>query len=486
MRHHGAGSGRRAHEHGDCRGGRSRGDGARDAPRSSGRASRLPGREDAGPGGRGPELSHSRHARLTVTPARRVALSLLREVDRGRRLDLVWESAAPDLSPVNRAWVHELLFGVFRLRGRIDHLLGLHLHRGVGSLPLPLLQVLRLGAYQLVGMGSVPDYAAVSQSVSQARDDAGAKGAGVANAVLRALGQAGGDVDRFPSFERDPVEHLVTWGSHPRWLVERWVERFGAAAAGAVVEAGNRVPHLFLRPIGVPLTHAADQLAAAGIPSEDGPPGTATLRLPPGTDPVAALGAVPSIIQDPAASSVAELVGASQGDRVLDLCAAPGGKGIALMGLGARVFATDPSRTRLLRMRQALHRLGLPVRIAVGRAEAPPFAPADVVLVDVPCTGTATLARHPDTRWRLGPDAPAHLASIQAQILAGAASAVRPGGLLVYATCTLEAEENEGAIQAFLGHHPDFAPEGETAILQVFPGTMSTDGAFAARLRRAR
>ncbi len=409
----------------------------------------------------------------------------MREVDRGRRLDLAWGAAAPELPPVDRAWAHQLIYGVFRLRGRLDFLLSLHLHRELESLPVPLLQVLRVGSYQLLAMGSVPTYAAVSQSAAQARDVGGAKGAGVANAVLRVLADAGGGLERFPSLREDPVAHLATWGSHPRWLVERWVERLGAARARDVVEAGNRTPELFLRPLGVPLAGARERLALEGLPAEVGPSSSATLKLAAGSDPARALSAVPAIVQDPAASCVVEHAAVQRGERVLDLCAAPGGKGIALMDLGAEVFAMDLSRARLVKMREALRRLGLPERLVAGRAELPPFAEADAVLVDVPCTGTATFARHPDARWRLRPGDPARLAEVQAHILDGAAGVVRPGGALIYATCTLEAEENEGAVEAFLARRLDFSLEGETAILRVIPGELSTDGAFAARFRRS-
>ena len=157
----------------------------------------------------------------------------------------------------DRRWVHEAVFGTIRLRGRLDHLLNLHLHRGVRSVPLHLLRVLRLGAYQILYMESVPGYAAVSQTAEQAATVSGPKGAGLGNAVLRALVKGGADPAQFPDFDEDPVGHLVSWGSHPRWLVERWVQRFGSEEAQRIVEVGNRVPELFLRPIGAGVEQAA-------------------------------------------------------------------------------------------------------------------------------------------------------------------------------------------------------------------------------------
>jgi len=415
------------------------------------------------------------------------ALLLLSEVERGARLDLAWEGAAAALNPRDRGWVQELVFGTIRLRGRLDYLLGLHLHRGTESLPAQLLHLLRLGAYQLLYMGSVPRHAAVNETVDQARRSGGKRGAGVVNAVLRALADGGGAEDRFPAFDQNPVEYLATWGSHPRWLVERWVERFGGAEARRMVEAGNRVPSLSLSPVGVSSDEALVRLRTAGIEASPGVAGT--LALPPGTDPVAALAAAPGMIQDPAAAMVVDFVQARHGEWIADLCAAPGGKGIVLSGRGARVVGGDPSFRRLKRMRDSLRRLEIPERLVVARGESPPFRPVDRVLVDAPCTGTGTLARHPDARWRLTSSDPGALARVQERILDGAATIVREGGVLVYATCTVEIEENEERVDHFLLRHPNFVPDedgdgGGEAVLRILPGTIGTDGAFAMRMRR--
>ncbi|MEX0935869.1 MAG: transcription antitermination factor NusB [Gemmatimonadota bacterium] len=416
--------------------------------------------------------------------AREAGVELLEEVGRGRRLDVAWEARAPSLGLNERRWVQEAVFGSIRLQGRLDFLLDLHLDRGIQSVPEPLLRLLRFGAYQLLYMDSVPGYAAVSETVTLARGVGGRKGAGLVNAVLRSLGRAGAGPVRFPSFEADPAGYLSTWGSHPRWLVERWIARFGSDTARSIVEAGNRVPGLFLRPVGRDPEAAAETLRRTGIQAEPGPEGSDTLRLASGTDPVAALAAVPAIVQDPAAAGVVRWVRAREGEWLADLCAAPGGKGIALAGAGARLIASDASFSRLARVREGLRRLGLPERLVVARGENPPFGAVDVVLADVPCSGTGTLARHPDARWRLAPDTPGSLARTQSRILAGAASLVKPGGKVVYATCTLEKEENEGVVEAFLSDNPGFIGDDEGRFFRVLPGDWGTDGAFAASLRR--
>lgn len=415
-------------------------------------------------------------------------------MDRGRRLDVAFEELAPRLDDRDRGWVHEVAYGTVRLRGRLDHLLDLQVHHGLDSVPDPLRAVLRLGAYQLLYTGSAPAYAAVSETVDLARDVGGRRGAGLVNAVLRGLDREGAGPERFPSFEDDPAGWLSYWGSHPRWLVDRWLARHGAETTREIVEANNRIPSLFLKPVTVSTEEAGNILEAGGIPVEPGAPGSGSLLLPPGTSPPRALELVPgAILQDPAASLVAEYVGAGAGERVADLCAAPGGKGMVLAGKGARVVAGDLSPVRLRRVVEAARRLGLRVYPVAARAEAPPLREADVVLLDVPCSGTGTLGRHPDARWRLEPGDPEKLARIQDRILEGAAPLVRPGGLLVYATCTLEPEENEERAGSFLGNHPDFELEpndglagpGERApYLKLLPGREGTDGAFAARFRR--
>ncbi len=417
-----------------------------------------------------------------MSAGRRLALALLEEVERGRRLDLVWASLSRGLPRRERAWLHELAFGTLRLRGRLDHLLDRQLHRGIASVGRPLRSLLRLGAYQLLYMRSVPGYAAVSETASQASEISGRRGAGLVNAVLRALARADAGPDGFPGFAGDPAGYLSTWGSHPRWLVERWIRRFGPAGAREIVEAGNMIPELFLRPVGASVTDVVRRLGSAGIHVSVDPACPGSVRLPRGAELPRVLEAAPGIIQDPAAAAAADFLPVQAGERVADLCASPGGKGIALLDAGAWVVALDASGERLRRMQGSLRRLRLPERLVVARGEAPPLAPLDAVFVDAPCTGTATLSRHPDARWRLGPKDPRRMSRVQAAILEGAAGVVRPGGRLLYSTCTLEAEENEEMVASFLSRHGHFELE---AVLRIRPGERGgTDGAFAARLAR--
>lgn len=356
--------------------------------------------------------------------------------------------------------------------------------------------VLRLGAYQLLYMGSVPPYAAVSQAVDAVRRVGAKRAAGLVNAVLRRVAEAGDDPSLFPDPARDPAGFLSTWGSHPRWLVERWLARWPFAAVRRLVEADNAVPPLTVVPLDEDLHGAVAAFEAAGAGARIAGPGSGALEVT-GLDPLEAFAVVPCFVQDPGAAWVGAFAAVAPGARVADLCAAPGGKALYLARRAGLVVAADPSAARCRLLRDNRSRTGLPLHVVRARAEAPPVTAMDLVLVDAPCTGTGTLRRHPDARWRLTPDEPARLAAVQARLLHGAAAAVAPGGVLVYSTCTLEPEENDGVVQAFVRDHPDFTPEPPPrdrfdgpleagGTLRVLPQETGTDGAFAVRLRRRR
>lgn len=450
---------------------------------------------------------------MTSTAPRRAALAALRAVRGGALADRALAEVLPALEPRERAWVYELVMGVLRLRGRLDQRLERHVRGGTGRLQPDVLDALRLGAYQLESMRSVPAYAAISQSVELARWAGAGRAAGLVNGVLRALDRANGEGDG-PGGEGDgpggdgdgpggdgadePAARLSGHGSHPRWLVERWLERWGAARTAAIVEADNRRPELYCRPVGVERDRALVLLERAGVealPVADAPD---SIRLGADASLEAALDAAPLIVQDPAAALVVRYAAAPAGALALDLCAAPGGKSVGLLDRAAGVVAADVSMRRMDRLAETRSRLELErLRLVAADARRPPFAPAtaDLVLLDVPCTGTGTLRRHPDAKWRLRPEDLAALTALQREILLAAAPLVRSGGVLVYATCSLEPEENQEQVERFLSAHDDFAleraPDGvderfvdASGALSVTPDVAGFDGAYAARLVR--
>jgi 16S rRNA (cytosine967-C5)-methyltransferase len=433
---------------------------------------------------------------LSATPARQAALRVLRAVRAG---DLADRSLRPELAALparDRAWTQELVQGTLRLRARLDHRLTQFTRRPLASLDPDVLDTLRLGAYQLTEMAGVPAYAAVSQSVELVKP---AGGAALVNAVLQSLRRAGAAAVEFPAFDKDAAGYLTTWGSHPRWLVERWIRHFGLQRTRRLVECDNTRPELYLRPINQDAPEAQSLLAQRGIEADVIAP-TGSLRLRSPSQLSDALAAISAVVQDPAASAVVRYVSPPADSLVADLCAAPGGKaiGIAAGDAGsrpARVIAADISMGRLSRLSQNLERLpSLPIAMVVADARRPPMRSADVVLLDAPCTGTGTLRRHADGRWRVSEHELVELVKLQAEMLDAVASLVSAGGILVYATCSLEPEENEHQVDAFLARNADFAmvpPDGfdahlidERGMLRMLPQVHGFDGAFAARMRR--
>ncbi len=392
------------------------------------------------------------------------------------------------------------MFGIQRLRGRLDYLLDRRVKRGLESVEAAVQDALRIGLYEILYMGGVPEYAAVSQAVDLVQSKGGRGVAGFANAVLRGIARDGGGPEHFPDPETHPVEFLSTWGSHPRWLVERWLTRWSTADVWKLVEANNSLPRLSLRCLWDSASEAVEALEAEQITAAAVGSGTGCVVIPGHAFLEEAMTVVPAIVQDPAAALVVSYADPSPDARIADLCAAPGGKTLALAARGNVVIAADRSIERLGLVRENVNRVreqsGQGVRVSAVQADAlaPPVSGPDIVLLDVPCTGTGTLRRNPDIRWRLTPDRLNEMAVLQSRILDACAKVVPSGGMLVYATCSLEPEENEEQIGAFLTRWPEFEmdPGGgvsgkflnDRGCLYVIPQAFGFDGAFAARLRK--
>lgn len=431
-----------------------------------------------------------------VTDARIAAADTLADIRSGRLLDAAFDRRAGALDARDRRWTQELVWGMLRRRGYIDYLLAPRVRGGIARLDGDLVDLLRLGVYQLFQMGSVPPYAAIAQTVELAKQRHGLGASKLVNAVLRRLDRERDNLA--PPLPADPVEALSIEYSHPRWLVARWVARWGAEETRALLEANNREAPLIVRPWGVVREQLEAMLEASGVGVEDAPLVNDSLQLAPGTI-LIALGAFQQghcFVQDPAATLVTEYAAIPAGSRVADLCAAPGGKAVELARTAAYVTAADASESRLARVQETIDRLELEhVTAVVADARDASLGTFDAVLVDVPCTGTGTFRRHPDARWRLRISDLAVMSATQRAILRGAADAVVPGGLLIYSTCSLEPEENDAQIESFLADNPDWTleppPEGavpdrvlDAGRLRVLPHRHGADGAFAARLRR--
>ena len=382
------------------------------------------------------------------------------------------------LAERDRRLAYELSAGVLRRQAELDRVLDLD------RADPRLHDVLRLGAYQLRCLTRVPAHAAVSTSVELARETAGEAPARFVNQALRRLTGVGYRVSGVGS-------------THPDWLVRRWEARFGKADTQLLLAWNDTKPALTLQPARWDRETLARRLHEAGIGVREAPygaglqPTTTTPRDLPGY-PEGAF-----IVQDPAHALVARFAAIPAGALLYDACAAPGGKAVALERTGARVVAGDARADRLPRLADTARRAGVAIRCLAANLEAAPFGAGrlDAVLVDAPCSATGTMARHPDARWRLEPDLFPRAAARQARLLAAAATLVRPEGLLVYATCSLEPEENTAVVEDFLSRHPEFtrapsagAVPGELVTaagdFQSLPQRHGIDGAYAARLAR--
>ena len=407
-------------------------------------------------------------------------------VRQGIPFEQALDRSVANLSATDRRLAHELAAGVLRQQRSLDERLARLVPRGWSRVSPPLQDVLRLGAYQLVQLDRVPAHAAVGTSVAIARRLGGAKAAGFVNAILRRVA-ATSDAAGEPGT-------LAARYSHPDWLVERWLGSFGPDATETLLRWNNHPPRLVAQAARATLEELEARWKAAGVGVEWAPQRAGL--IPDRSRPAELPGYLSGdfIIQDPAQGLLSRFAALPPGVTVYDACAAPGGKSIAL-GRSANVVAGDINPGRARRLAQNLSRAGSGrEHVVVADARQPPIRQVDVVLLDAPCTGTGTLARHPEGRWRVTPAALEHLVALQAQLLECSAALVRPGGLLIYSTCSIEPEENQGQVDRFLDKHPEFqrdpgrtiaqsllSPRGD---LNILPQLHGMDGAYAARLRR--
>ncbi len=440
---------------------------------------------------------------------------------------LAAEATRAGLDSRERAFATQLAYGAVQRRRTLDHVIEKLAKRPVTQLDPALRDVLRLGCLQLLFLDGVAPHAAVDQSVEQAKQAGGgaARGAGLVNAVLRRAAKEGPDL--IAAIDDTTPTGAALRHSVPDWLARLWWDALGAADARALLarvnepaEAALRVNTLVAAPADVLAELMAREVSVrratgalgGGLPAA-APPGDPTTReaaLPEGlvldgpfalaADPLWTSGAL--VAQSRAAMHAAHLLAPAPGMRVLDLCAAPGGKAThlaALMEGSGELVAVERHPGRARALRETCTRLhASAVRVETGDAAEPRTdGPFDAVLVDPPCSGLGTLQGRPDLRWRMRATTIPALAALQQRILTAGAAALRPGGTLLYATCTISPQENEQVVRAFLAAHPAFtlddlgalhpgqAAAGEPRAVQLLPHRDGTDGFFLARLRRA-
>ena len=418
---------------------------------------------------------------VSGTAAREAALGILRGVRAGRQFDAAQAVAVGDLSDPDRRLAHEIAAGVLRARTELDDRLRPLLAGKWSNMDPDLRDVLRIGAYQLTRLDRIPGYAAVQATVEVAKRAAGVRSARLANAVLRRVAES--DVAPADGPKPQTAAELADRYSHPAWPVERWVRRFGFERTGALLRHNNRRPRLTIQPQRWSTDRLRKRIVERGIVCSEAPFGKGLVIEGERAENLPGYCEGAFIVQDAAQARLLEHAAVPEGALVWDACASPGGKAAALSRRGP-VIATELRRDRLARLQDTLSRVAAEVPVLVADARHPPLsAPrVDVTLVDAPCSATGTLARHPEGRWRLSEKGLKTAVKRQEELLEGTCETVRPGALLVYLTCSLEPEENDEQVDAFLESHADFERTCEDLFL--FPADRGTDGGFASRLRR--
>ncbi len=448
--------------------------------------------------------------------ARSLALSILVEsIASEEGVDVLLDRALAR-SPIDgrdRALTMELTYGVLRRLATLDWRLEPVLDKPLPRLPVVVQMLLRLGAYQVVFLDRIPPSAAVNESVQLAKARTRAVGrdwSGLVNAVLRGLLRH--PAEPWPDLQIDPVRALSLRHSIPRWLSQRWIDRVGANVADRVCEQVSGIPPVTLRVNQLKGTREVllQRLHQVGIAARP------TLVSPHGVV-LEEGGVVPSLsgfhdgafyVEDEAAQLIPPLLDPQPGELVLDACAAPGGKAIHLAELmhnRGTIIAIDRNRARLKLLQENCHRMGVTiVRSTIGDARAgkpsrETIGPFDRILVDAPCSGLGVLRRHPEAKWRKESEALLRHHRLQRDILDAVAPRLRPGGVLVYSTCSTEPEENEQVVEEFCRVHAEFRREAvapwlpplaadlltEWGDLSTMGNRFSMDGFFAARLRKA-
>ena len=433
-----------------------------------------------------------------IAPARLAAYAALiaveqNEIDLGSALARARTALRDER---DRALAGEIATGTLRWRAAFDHVIASFAKRPIARLDLEVLTILRLSLFQLLHLDRVPAAAAVDDAVQMARKVGKKSAAPFVNALLR---RASRERDRLPlpvrpggaAFHHDWIAYLSTTLSHPQWLVERWIQRYGRDAAEAWVVFNNSPAPLTIRAntLRVSRDELAPKLEAAGVKTEPCTRATNGLIVRSGNPlatPLAHTGNF--FVQDEASQLVAEFAAVRPGERVLDACASPGGKTTAMaaaMRDDGLIVACDVRERRIRLLERTVRESGArSVRIARVDATRPlPFGAAfDVVLIDAPCSGLGTVRRDPDIKWRRSPDEFSGFAERQRQILASASRVVRPGGRIVYSTCSSEPEENSEVVDGFLSQTSDFRRDGTP--LQTLPFQDGLEAFYACRLIR--
>lgn len=437
----------------------------------------------------------------SVAPARLAAFEILRRVDAGSYASVLLAAREEDLEPRDRALCHELVMGVLRWQLWLDHLIEHFADRTLASLDLPVKIALRLGLYQLRFLSRIPPSAAVNESVNLMRVARVRSADSFVNAVLRRATREP-EYDPTASLD-DPIERLAVATSHPGWLIERWIRAFGQQETESFAAANNQPAPVSFRIVeaGQGTTEILERLRDAGASVQASEIAAGAWRVKGGGDLPQELSRSGQIyFQDEASQLVAQILEAQAGDRVLDVCSAPGSKSSQIAdNPRISVVAGDIHENRLHTVVQTARLQGianLKSLVLDGQQDLPFREGAfERVLVDAPCSGTGTLRHNPEIRWRISAEDLKDLSTRQRRLLFNASRVVEPGGRLVYSTCSVEPDENEAVVKAFLEKSDEFEPvrlpvrealRTQSGAARTWPHRDDTDGFFVAAFTRKR
>jgi 16S rRNA (cytosine967-C5)-methyltransferase len=443
---------------------------------------------------------------------RAISLDLLNRVEETDRHpdDLLSDSFKQyrHLTSLDRAFLTELTYGVLRWRGRLDWIIQHFANTPLEKIESAILNTLRLGLYQIFFLTKTPASAAVNESVELAKKIRGKGGGGFVNAILRSAIREKETIP-YPDMRQDPALHVGITQSHPLWLVQRWIEELGVEETVKICAANNRIPALTLRTNTLKIRRedlieklrekglkpTPTSFSGDGILLKNGPPTSELPFLKEGL----------FVIQDEASQLITHILDPKPGEKVLDACAAPGGKTTHIAqkmeNLG-EIYAFDLRQEKLKQIEEGCKRQGIKiVRTTIGDAVDNLAVPGEIkfdrVLADVPCSGFGTLRRNPDLKWRREKEDLKRLSQLQRSILNNLSGYVSGGGALVYSTCTVFHEENEDVVETFLSENRAFKLDSLLEVLpekchffikrgyfKTFPPADDLDGFFAARLRK--
>lgn len=413
------------------------------------------------------------------------------------------ELRSGEITDLDKSLLAEIIHGVMRWQGRLDWVLNGFTHGNFAKSEVNVKNTLRVALYQILFLTQVPHYAAVNEAVEFIKKIRGEKSANLVNAVLRNIIRSLDSI-HYPKVEEDPLQYLSVYYSHPQWMVKRWMARFDREELEKFLIANNEIPGLTLRINKLKIV--PNEFLALLDKQQVVYTGSTFIDY---FIKVKSLGGISQMnifqsgyfsIQDESAALPVLLLDPKAGERVIDMCAAPGGKTTfiaELMKNEGQILAVDKYESKLKLITTSCERLGIKnVEATVADANELQVEPADKILVDAPCSGLGVMRKKPDLKWKREPEDIARLVKQQEHLLESGARMLKQGGILVYSTCTTEPEENSLLIASFLRKHPEFTIDDasqfvnrsvvtEGGWIETFPHRHHIDGSFAVRLHKS-